>query len=539
MQKKLLAVAVLSAFSGLAAAQSANVTMYGTLLGDLQMMGATGGDGTSATAATGIPAGANSSFRLQAVGNGGLPAAPVSSLNGGAGTATAANNALGFSYLNGTAAAAGTAPAAAANQAARLRMNPAGSNLGVRGTEDLGNGLSAWFQLELSATLGGVPTFNGASHANAPSWRNSAVGLRSNTWGTALIGQWDLPFNVAYGRNSTSARAAVPGTTTSGSLMGNTFLGQGTVSSQDLAQSCTVAGGTAVAAAQCFAAGTSFDRRQSQTIQWWSPNWNGFDMRVAYSAAGNQFTADNRTATGKIAPNIWDLSFGYNNGGLDVIYAYERQKDILAQAAIGNATAGGGLAFASGVGVGAWNIASVSNAAGAGAAFGTQVTGSKATGHRLGAKYAFSNGFAISGLWESLKWDVDHTIFNPAAATPTQAGLLTGIKKTAWKLGGSYTWSSHFVGLDYYRANNLKGGIQSVATGAGANTSAFDGSATGARQFILSYNYMMSKRTSIGGYYNRVNNDSNASYGGQGFGATSAAAGQTATTYGLTVRHSF
>ena len=65
------------------------------------------------------------------------------------------------------------------------------------------------------------------------------------------------------------------------------------------------------------------------------------------------------------------------------------------------------------------------------------------------------------------------------------------------------------------------------------------GGGTSARQYILTYNYMLSKRTSMGGYYNRVNNDANASYGGQGFAATSAFAGQTATTYGLTVRHSF
>ena len=91
------------------------------------------------------------------------------------------------------------------------------------------------------------------------------------------------------------------------------------------------------------------------------------------------------------------------------------------------------------------------------------------------------------------------------------------------------------MGLDYYRANNLAGSIEANALA----TSAFDGSATGARQWIATYNYMLSKRTSVGGYYNRVNNDTNSSYGGQGFGATSAAAGQVATTYGFNLRHSF
>ncbi len=514
MQKKLLAVAVLSAFSGLASAQSANVTMYGTLLGDVQMMGATGGDGTSTTNATGIPTGANSSVRTPAVGP-------------GAGAAPA--GALGFAYLNSQAGASTLGSVnSPASQTSRMRFNPAGSNFGIRGTEDLGNGLSAWFQIEMSTTLGGPATFAGGSHGNAPSFRNTAVGLRSNTWGTALVGGWDLPFNVAYGRNSTSARAAVPGTTTTGSLMGNTFLAQGTVSSQDENVVCSAAAGIASAGA-CFQFGTSFDRRQKNTIQWWSPNWNGFEARVAYSAAGNFASADNRSNIGKILPNIWDLSLGYANGGLDLIYAYERQKDILAQAAVVLGGAAGGNAFASGVGNGAWRIA-VAPAAAVLAAGASTITGSNATGHRLGAKYAFSNGFAISGLWESLTWNMTHTSNGVAAV-----GDLTQIKKTAWKLGGGYTFGSHFVGLDYYRANDLKGNIGTNALA----TSAFDGSATGARQWIATYNYMLSKRTSLGGYYNRVNNDANSSYGGQGFGATSAAAGQTATTYGFNVRHSF
>ena len=519
MQKKLLAVAVLSAFSSLASAQSANVTLYGTLLGDVQMMGATGGDGTASAANGGVPVGANSSFR-----NASLAA-------GGAAVATN----LGFNYLNGSALGTGISGIAApAAQAARLRMNPAGSNFGLRGTEDLGNGLSAWFQLEMAATLGGPATFAGGSHSNAPSFRNSAVGLRSNTWGTALIGSWDLPFNVAYGRNSTSGRAAVPGTTTSGSLMGNTFLGQGTVSSQDESVVCSGAAGVP-SATSCFAFGTSFDRRQKSTLQWWSPNWNGFEARVAYSMPGNFVTADNRSGSGKIQPNIWDLSLGYTNGGLDIIYAYERQKDILAQAATVGGAAAGGNVFASGVGNGAWRIQTAPTTGQAAgnivlAAGASAITGSKATGHRFGAKYAFSNGFALSGLWESLTWNMTHTSNGVAAL-----GNLTQIKKTAWKIGGGYTTGNHFMGLDYYRANNLAGSIEANALA----TSAFDGSATGARQWIATYNYMLSKRTSVGGYYNRVNNDTNSSYGGQGFGATSAAAGQVATTYGFNLRHSF
>ena len=157
MQKKLLAVAVLSAFSGLAAAQSANVTLYGTILGDFQNTGTSGGDGTGTALATGQPAGANSSFRLNALGNG-VGAVAASGSPGLQVPTTAASSTsgnLGNRYLNSQAIAAGTSQAAISSAPNRNRENSAGTNFGIRGTEDLGNGLSAWFQMELSATLGG------------------------------------------------------------------------------------------------------------------------------------------------------------------------------------------------------------------------------------------------------------------------------------------------------------------------------------------------------------------------------------------------
>ena len=149
MQKKLLAAAVLSAFAGVASAQSANVTLFGTLLGNFEIAEANGAD-TSAAAG-----GSTSSTR------GGVAA---SSMSTGAFTANAAN------------------------QGSRTRMNPAGSNFGVRGTEDLGNGLSAWFHLEFSTVLGAPPPIAFTTHGTAPTARNNGVGLLSNTWGTLLIG---------------------------------------------------------------------------------------------------------------------------------------------------------------------------------------------------------------------------------------------------------------------------------------------------------------------------------------------------------------
>jgi predicted porin len=505
MQKKLLAAAVLSAFAGVASAQSSSVTIYGTLQGDFQFAGSSGGD---TTLAPGV---------ATAAGAASATAGGSSSRGAGGGAATATAGAGAF-------VAAGASPA---NQAVRSRSNPAGSNLGFRGTEDLGNGLSAWFQLELSTTLGapsGTP--DGANHGNAPTWRNTAVGLRSNTWGTVSVGMWDTPFNLmAVSTGNVNGRIANATTGQQANLLGTTLYGQGAWSAQNENAACLT--GVGVSAASCLNAGMNFDRRQKQLLQWWSPNWNGFEARVAYAAVGfaDGVTANNRAA-GSIKPSIWDLSLAYNNGPLAAGYAYSNQKNLLAYAAATASTAAGigGAAgsIGSGVGQGSWQITGF----GAGG-----VSGSTGTGHRLGGKYTFNLGggqsIGLGALWESLKWTLNY-------AAPG-AGDLTEMKKTAWRLQANYGTGNHFFAFDYTRAGDMKGSITSTA----AAPRAFDGSGTGARSWQLAYNYMLSKRTSVTAYYVDVRNDNNANYSGIVFAGIATAAGADPKYYGVTVRHAF
>jgi predicted porin len=493
MQKKLLAAAVLSAFSGVAAAQSANVTLYGTLLGDFQFASATGADGGAA------PTTLTSSAR--------------------------------------TTTSYSTNPA---SQSTRTRMNPAGSNFGLRGTEDLGNGLQAWFQLEISATLGapsGTPS--GQNHGNAPTYRNSAVGLRSATWGSVSVGMWDTPFNVAgYSTMNANGRS---GTATVG-LLSNTLGALGAIgaggaySGQN--ENAWCAADVNVSNGGCLNAGTNFDRRQKGLLQWWSPNWSGFEARVAYAATNfsDGVTASNRAA-GSIKPQIWDLSLAYNNGPLAIGYAYERQVDLLAYTAAvasGNTVltvTGTGAAtvitaapgnISNGSGTGAWQI----TGSGAGG-----VSGSRGVGHRLGGKYAFDlgggNSIGIGAMWESLKWDLNY-----AAAV---AGDLTQLKKTGWRLQGNFTTGNHFFGLEYARSNKVDGSITSTA----ASARAFDGSGTKSSAWMLSYNYAFSKRTSLTAYYVGVINDTNSVNSGITFAGIATAAGADPKYYGVNLKHTF
>jgi len=514
MQKKLLVGAVLSAIAGAASAQSSNVTIYGTINQPFEFMSVSGSDSSASGAA-----GQNSSTRVQqTVAAGALVAQPATN--------------VGLIRL-GPAAGNATNPTGAADQATRTRFQNAGSNFGLRGTEDLGNGLSAWFQLEMSiGNIGAAPPNFAQNHGTAPTFRNTAVGLRSNTWGTLLTGAWDSPFNQIAGSTNANNRTGHASTNLNANLLGATTFGYGSVSGQTLTSWCSAAGAGGGGAAACFNYGSNFDRRERAAVQWWSPNWNGFEVKAQYNATadnGGQTASNLVGGASSLRPVIWNLTAGYSNGPLHVIYGYERNKDTLALSA--RTFAGG---FSAGEGTGAWTIGGTPAGGAVGASY---ASGSTNIGHRLGGRYAFDLGggssIGLGALWESLKWDID---YGQTAGVAAVANNLTQLKKTAYRLQANFTTGNHFVGFEYTKANELKGNITRVGGGVG---NSFDGSGSSAKGYVISYNYAMSKRTSVGAYWTQINNDTNANYSGIVFGGATTAAGGDPRYYGLHLRHAF
>ena len=168
----------------------------------------------------------------------------------------------------------------------RSRIEDQSSRLGVRGTEDLGGDLKAFFQLETAFR----PDQNNTTFAA----RNSAVGLQGG-WGSVLIGRWDMPWK--------SATIAV-----------------------DPWGDITIAGITGTLSDR-----GNFDRRDQNVAQYWSPTWGGFAFRVAATANENKNnSATCATGTG-INPNCNPRDMGANatftRGGLYLFYAYEDHKD--------------------------------------------------------------------------------------------------------------------------------------------------------------------------------------------------------------------
>lgn len=166
----------------------------------------------------------------------------------------------------------GTAPVGRRN-----RVEDDSSNFGIRGTEDLGGGLKAFFQLETA--------FRADQAGTAFATRNSGVGLQGN-WGSVLIGRWDTPYKIlGYGVD----------------VYGDLNLGGITSALHDRG---------------------NFDRREQNVLQYWTPNLGGFTARASYTA--------NEGKTATLNPYVISANVDYKKGPIRVAYGYEEHKNVSA-----------------------------------------------------------------------------------------------------------------------------------------------------------------------------------------------------------------
>lgn len=80
-----------------------------------------------------------------------------------------------------------------------LNANGRGNRLGIRGSEDLGMGLKAIYQIELSIPIADTDRQFANGDPGRIGMRNSYVGLASD-WGTLLVGRHDTPTKMSTGR---------------------------------------------------------------------------------------------------------------------------------------------------------------------------------------------------------------------------------------------------------------------------------------------------------------------------------------------------
>ena len=189
------------------------------------------------------------------------------------------------------------------------------SNLIFKGTESLGNGLSAIFQIDARFGIDGFDnnTTSGVSGSNVSGFAtgNTHVGLKSATFGEIKLGTQDLHYNeterIENGAKSLSQQ----------SLVGRSLLSQ-------------VGGGTDTVAPNAT--------RAKNVLFWDSPNWSGFTARVAYSTGDK---SDELGTSANVAPlainaqeaNAYNLVGRYENGPIKAGISYYDREDSAASGA--------------------------------------------------------------------------------------------------------------------------------------------------------------------------------------------------------------
>lgn len=164
-----------------------------------------------------------------------------------------------------------------------------GSRWGLKGSEDLGNGTSAIFQLE----SGFEPASGYAAQGGRLFGRKAIIGLTGESWGTFTIG-----------RQYNAADDIVSGIDPFGTAWGN------------------------AAATSTF--GDSLSARQSPTLKYVSPSFDGFKFAASVGHTDSK-TKENGVTTAKTRNTLASFALGYNNGPVELgaSFDFDRQSGLV------------------------------------------------------------------------------------------------------------------------------------------------------------------------------------------------------------------
>lgn len=163
-------------------------------------------------------------------------------------------------------------------------MATRGSRIGVKGSEDLGNGLKVGYLIEWQVDM------DGDNPSEQLKTRNRAITLSGN-WGTALAGQWDTPMKVLGSKLAVFRDQA-------GDIR-NLGVSSVTVTSSKIG---------------------TIDQRAKNVVAYVTPNMNGFSSTIAYvfDAGTGQTTGSGDNSDN----NAWSANAIYNNGPILLGAAY-------------------------------------------------------------------------------------------------------------------------------------------------------------------------------------------------------------------------
>lgn len=357
------------------------------------------------------------------------------------------------------------------NQPARFRMDMGTSNLGFRGGVELMPELSVIWQIE-----SGVQT-DGTTVANTIASRNSNIGITGPTWGTLFFGSWDTPYTWSTISTVNPLRAGyIPDYN---GILDNPGFGVSSVTTQT---------GRVAAAPDA-----AFNRRQGNSIQYWSPVVSGLSARLMYSID------EGRTPTTAMAPSIKPAVFGaslaFDWGPLKLREAFEAHFDYFGMSQLG------------------------------GSAVSTANTGSTDWGNKLTAVYTNpARGFdtRVVGVFEFLQYkNKDSTM---GAIDQFSRPALYGLVDQTL-LGKHHIWVA--LGESFEGSCERVGGAACTTTGLSAINEE------------VGYLYRASKSTDFFAVYYRIANDTSAQYSTFPPLGGPAAPGVTVEAFGVGMLYTF
>jgi predicted porin len=370
------------------------------------------------------------------------------------------------------------------------------NRIGFRGTESLGGGLTAFFQVETqvftdarldgasaahtNATLGGRPTFVGLRGG----WGDLSVGYQESVYKDVYQTTWSVnPDNAMFG--AIMGNGNTTGSVPTPNCNGLTASGTNALLAAAGTTNCTEAEGSP----------TAFNRTMSDSVTYRSPVISGFRFSAMMTA--NEFKAPNSAVvagTNQVDPRFGAYSLTWSAGPLSLAGAYEQH-----------------------TGFRATNTAAFPN------------NQAKDKGLTLGARFNYGAGLIGAG-YEQLKYE------NTAAA----AAADNHFTLKNWIVQATFNLTPSDVLFGGYSKTNGQ-----TSCGAGIATC---GSQSGAKFMTIGVDHAFSKRTAVYAYWSKIDNNSAATYNylsdsrntSNGSGSSSGLiAGQDSTSYNVGVKHSF
>ncbi len=482
MNKKLMAVAVAGALAApaLALAQSANVSIYGNFDGSLR-------------------------------------SAKYSS-----------------SSVNATAAAGGTVGQPIASSLTKQQLHFNAPRWGIRGTEDLGGGLTAFFQMESGMNPDGRAVTSDGVTAGLGG-RDSYLGLRSASWGSFAVGGFSTAYtNVAGVWNAvesmghaqqimgnTDTTGTAPNPNCNSAVVGAT----GTTGSPVTTPPPTNASGSTTTAG-CTQAiegnSLSFHRRTANYLEYTTPAMSGFTGKIGTALGENKESGSQTSLVQAVAGNAGATAYNPKHWSYALLWA--------------GGPFSAGIGYETHEGFRATNVLSGA------------IRNAKDSGLTIGGKWNFGAGEIGMG-WERLKYG--NTALNAVGGGFTALGS-NNFQQTNWVINGKYkVTAAGTISAGYSKTPGRKNCGNALADTNGATDVGTCGTPTGASMFGLSYDHALSKRTGLYAAYGKINNNGNTVAGAtyyyiqgplsNGAGGTigGLAGGTDVTSYMMGMKHSF